>query len=500
VDLDQQAVEVTKLSLLLKVLEGETEQTVGQLQFARERVLPDLGQNIKCGNSLIGPDFYDSPEADKLSDEEFYRVNAFDWEGEFPKVMHAGGFDAVIGNPPYLNLKRGFLSDAEKHYFNQNFTTAAGQYDAFALFIERAISLLVLGGLHSFIVPKPLLASESYEPVRDVLLQHHLVVVADSGAPFEDAAVESTVIVVQKRTSDSHNVRLERVGRNGVVVLGTLPEQHFATVPFKNLSYLLNTSNAGITEKLSRQGTPLRSLTTLFSRGIEAGKKAGAIRTVPYNGCRPLLRGEDVTRYTINYADIYYDPGAADRTEWKDERLYEQPEKLIIRRVANSIIATLDTCSFWTLNTLYTLVPAPRIDSRYLLGCLNSKLLSYYFWVVFLSDDKLFPYVRISQLEQLPICAIDFADRADKVRHDQIAQLVERMLDLQKRLPSARTSNDKTVIQRQIDATDKQIDRLVYDLYGLTEDEVRPYVLIWGETDQTNEIRFKQGARSIPDG
>ena len=86
VDIDPQAVEVTKLSLLLKVLEGENEQTIGkQLSLFQERALPDLGRNIQCGNSLIGPDFYQGKQASFLDMEEQYRINAFDWAKGIPE-------------------------------------------------------------------------------------------------------------------------------------------------------------------------------------------------------------------------------------------------------------------------------------------------------------------------------------------------------------------------------------------------------------------------------
>jgi hypothetical protein len=92
VDIDPQAVEVTKLNLLLKALEGENEQTLeSQLKMFRERALPDLRSNIKCGNSLIGPDFYDGTQLDLLDDQERYRINAFDWEMEFGEIMKMVG-------------------------------------------------------------------------------------------------------------------------------------------------------------------------------------------------------------------------------------------------------------------------------------------------------------------------------------------------------------------------------------------------------------------------
>ncbi len=111
VDIDPQAAEVTKLSLLLKVLEGENEQTISrQLKMFHERALPDLGSNIKCGNSLIGPDFYEGKQLSLLDEEEQMRINVFDWKKEFGEIMDAGGFDAVIGNPPYVRLEERWRS------------------------------------------------------------------------------------------------------------------------------------------------------------------------------------------------------------------------------------------------------------------------------------------------------------------------------------------------------------------------------------------------------
>lgn len=114
VDIDAAAVEVTKLSLLLKVLEGETGE-IAQRDFLkeRERILPDLASNIKCGNSLIGPDFYDAPEMDLLDDEARYRVNVFDWKAAFPEVFKQGGFNCIIGNPPYVLLQADFRDEQQ---------------------------------------------------------------------------------------------------------------------------------------------------------------------------------------------------------------------------------------------------------------------------------------------------------------------------------------------------------------------------------------------------
>ena len=101
VDIDTQAVEVTKLSLLLKVLEGENEQSLAQqMTIWHERALPDLENNIKCGNSLIANDYYNTEQFSIFAVEDKLNVNAFDWNNEFAQVFSEGGFDIVIGNPP----------------------------------------------------------------------------------------------------------------------------------------------------------------------------------------------------------------------------------------------------------------------------------------------------------------------------------------------------------------------------------------------------------------
>ena len=141
VDIDAQAVEVTKLSLLLKVLEEESSQTLAtQLMMFQERALPDLGNNIKCGNSLIGPDFYQGQQLALLDEEEQYRINVFDWMTEFPQIMKAGGFDAVIGNPPYVfgrDWRALGIDDDVKTYLGTRYTSSPYQLDMFSIFMEK---------------------------------------------------------------------------------------------------------------------------------------------------------------------------------------------------------------------------------------------------------------------------------------------------------------------------------------------------------------------------
>ena len=162
VDIDFQAVEVTKLSLLLKVLEGETKETISNLQrFFKERALPDLGENIKCGNSLIGYDYYDDNL--NISEEDAKRINAFDWKTEFPEIFERGGFDAVIGNPPYVRQEG--LGEF-KGYFQKHYKVYHGTADLYAYFVERGVSLLQEGGIFSYIVANKWLRANYGLPLR----------------------------------------------------------------------------------------------------------------------------------------------------------------------------------------------------------------------------------------------------------------------------------------------------------------------------------------------
>ncbi|MBU2605330.1 MAG: N-6 DNA methylase [Alphaproteobacteria bacterium] len=171
VDIDAQAVEVTKLSLLLKVLEGENQQNL-QRDFISEgeRILPDLGRNIKCGNSIIGHDYYDQDDLPEMDFDATARINSFDWESEFPEVFGHGGFDCVLANPPYVDIKDH--PTEETKYFFAKYGCANNRINLFSTFFERSLDLIKGdGGFVSMIVPTSVLAQSSYQPLREYLLQ-----------------------------------------------------------------------------------------------------------------------------------------------------------------------------------------------------------------------------------------------------------------------------------------------------------------------------------------
>ncbi len=239
VDIDAQAVEVTKLSLLLKVLEGETEATLGnQFKLFAERALPDLDANIRCGNSLIGPDFYTSMLVDTLTDAERKRVNAFDWNasqagtlGARPykaagkkKAESSGlvrprsqgfGFDAVIGNPPYIRIQalQEFGPLEVEHYKEAYKSAAKGNYDIYVIFVEKGLALLNKGGRLGYILPHKFMNAQYGAPLRAVLSEAKAVesVVHFGDQQVFDSATTYTCLLFLNK-GGCEKVAVEKVG------------------------------------------------------------------------------------------------------------------------------------------------------------------------------------------------------------------------------------------------------------------------------------------------
>ncbi len=255
VDIDPQAVEVTKLSLLLKVLEGENAETLGKsLRLFHERALPDLGDNIKCGNSLIGPDFYESQQMSLLDDEERYRINAFDWEAEFPEIMKTGGFDAVIGNPPW-----GADLDAnQRTYLMSRFPNVPSKTkDSYFFFITRSIQLLQENGLLGIITPNTWLLINYAKMFRRALLEMRIREISDYGdRVFRKATVESAVLLLEKRSAPNESCRVRRL-RNGELILEhSVTKSNWLNDPSSRIILELSDAVFAVLQRLRSKGEP----------------------------------------------------------------------------------------------------------------------------------------------------------------------------------------------------------------------------------------------------
>lgn len=527
VDIDAQAVEVTKLSLLLKVLEGESDQTLAsQFKLFHERALPDLDSNIKCGNSLVGPDFYDGNL--DLGEDEQRRVNVFDWEAEFPGVFAVGGFDAVIGNPPYVRQE----SLAElKPYLQAHYATSHGVADLYVYFIEKGVSLLKQGGVYGVIVANKWMRAGYGEPLRCWMKRQRIEEIVDfTDMPVFKNATTYTCILQLCKDEPLNAFAATQVRTLDFPSLGEYVGEHSYRVSQSTLDdrgwSLADESTQRLKNKLKSLGIALRDYVNgAICYGIKTGYNEAFVidqatrdQIVAEDSSsaaiiKPFLVGRDIKRYqppaskqyvlfTRRGIDIRKYPAVErhllafkDRltpkpknwkgVQWKGRKpgAYQWHEiqdtvdyylefdkpKILWPGISAEVTAfSIDESGNYGNDNTQMIISG----ERYLLGILNSRLMRFFLTQICDRVQGGFYRLKIAYVQQLPIRPIDFSDPADSARHDKMGVLVESMLVLHQRLAAANTAHDKTLLQRQIGATDKQIDRLVYELYGLTEDEI----------------------------
>ncbi len=470
VDIDTQAVEVTKLSLLLCVLSGETAETVhSSLALFHQRALPSLENNVKCGNSLIGPDFYDKQQMAFFDEDALYRINVFDWKAAFPAVFKgdAPGFDAVIGNPPYLSYsgrQAVELSHPERDYLFSTYENS-GWPTAHSFFLEKGVQSLSARYV-SMIVPDQVGHLAGYEGVREMIATRApLVEVHYWGEKvFANVVTPALTFVADKAHRGPTTIREE----NGTVAQMDVSDG----APWSAIA------NKDFITKVAQRGASLGSL--VADPGVHTGNVSGKIilkRADSTADSVPVLEGKQVTRYACNEPEkvlrLGYKPQEGEYFTVRPKEKYAAAQFVIRQTAAYPIVGPREGATFFRNSLLALYSPSDGRDVRFIVGVLNSALMRYlYTTSVREAQQKAFPQVKVAALRALPVRPIDFDDASDKARHDKVVALVEKMLDLHKRHKAARTPQETNLLAGQIAATDRQIDALVYELYGLTSDEI----------------------------
>ncbi|MBP7070699.1 MAG: Eco57I restriction-modification methylase domain-containing protein [Methanothrix sp.] len=530
VDIDRQAVEVTKLSLLLKVLEGENEETISkQLTLFQERALPDLGENIKCGNSLIGWDILEDNPG--LGQEEIERINPFDWEREFGEVFRRGGFDVVIGNPPYIRME----SFKElKDYLRKEYSVHGSRSDLYAYFVERSHNLLQEDGLFSMILSNKFIKANYGAPLRKFLYSKAAIKEIDDFAGlnvFQGVTVRTVILSTMRTDSEfKRDIRtrylpppdVETFNQliNRSTTISDIIEKESIEIPIGSLEperwLLIDELQQQILEKMNYktypldhfvQGRILWGVKTGLNEAfiIDSDTRLKIVERDPKESeaIKPILFGEDVRRYSLEPGDRYliYTYHGFDISQYPaiEEHLkpykselekratkqawyeHQQPsialvpifesKKIIYPEIARTCQFTMDDNGYFSNNKTFIL----PTDDSFILGILNSKLALFYFSIFCAalegSSDNYLEF-RAQYLRGFPIRVIDPSESNEVSRRDRVVSLVEQMLSLHKQLLLARTPHEQTALERQIEATDRQIDALVYELYGLTEEEI----------------------------
>jgi hypothetical protein len=454
VDINNESVEIAKLSLWLRTAQPN-------------RKLNDLSNNIKCGNSLI-------------DDPEVAGDKAFNWEKEFPQIFAKGGFDVVIGNPPYVQI-----TEYQDYYLENYFTSKCG--DLYAIFYEKGFEILKNNGAFSYITPSLFIKGIRYESLREYLLEYtEILEIDDKGdGVFANVQMPTAIFVAIKNKVENQDWSKYIPGEN-------------------------------ITAKTLLDSKPLEEFTSI-KRGLEIGKN----KVYPFNAeSIKILTGSDVERYNIkSFRSI--NPKTYD--EFKKDNKFFESKRIVIRETGNRITSLIVDEDVQQNRSLYSiLIDKNKFDYEYFLGIINSKLIQFFYKSKFAANTDVFPKIRIAQVKKLPIktankdIQILLVEKVKKMINSlnnfniltkNFIDLIEYKFDIEKLskklqnwyesdfgeflkelkkkkvklslteeaewMQYFKEQKEKAVLLKtQIDTTDKEIDQMVYELYGLTEEEI----------------------------
>ena len=491
IDLDKKAVEIAQLNLLLRLLEGETPET---LSFSKaKKILPMLNDNIKNGNSLID-DISISKDYFKW-EEQFKEIVSYDSSG---KLKEGYGFDIVIGNPPYIRPEKVPKNEREYYLNSKKYDKLFGRFDLYTVFIERALKINKDEGLFSFIIPSSFLNQNYSKVLREWILKEFILrsLVDLSNVKVFDSAEVQTCIPFIKKTRPATNSSIQISKPDKIESMDNLsftavPQKNFLATPQCMIRTDLNDKKSMIINKLSKLDTHFKDIFYTVIGAVPHDSKTGAskdrlIHDKKLNSeYKPYLEGKDVSRYIIKPRGIYlnYQPKMMHRPKFPE--LFEN-EKLIIRNISTKegLLATYDKNNFYTNDTVSLAVSWASLeklnikgeaitkkmvqDSKdykmlYCLALVNSKLINFYFKNVLSSNLHVYP----EAIRNLPI------KKATETEQKPIIGLVENMLSLKKKLDylAGKKTSEALKLEEELSKTDILIDQEVYKLYGITKEE-----------------------------
>lgn len=440
VDLDEKAVELAQLNLLLKVLEGETRET-------RKRILPNLKDNIRNGNSLISDSSYDK---------------AFNWDAQFSNVFKDLGFDIVIGNPPYVDYSK--IKGTEyfnKVYESSNVNGKVVKYNLFQLFIEKSIRLLKEGGMFGFINPNTYLSTENAFALRELILKEtslKKIVDVSHLRVFKDASTYPVITIFKKGLTKNNKLGVAIVEYEKDIIpnlrLNDIEQDQFKQDNGLNFMISSTSKNKEIISKLESYGK-LRDYQEIFVWGSSITGFATHKAKDKSNDKKfsPMIQTRDIKRYHLNWKKEYIE------NKIYSDKLKElfKKRKIVIARVTKGVQATIDDEGYY-VGKSSILIPKDEKLFEVILAIINSKLIDYYYKMKFETTHMAGGYIRydIPYLKLLPIKI------PDEKQSKRIKELVERIIKFNK---EGRSEQD-------IQNVDYEINQEVYKLYGLTKEEI----------------------------
>lgn len=390
--------------------------------------------------------------------------NAFEWRFEFPEVLDEKGgfmgFDVVIGNPPYV-FTRGNEFDSIKNLIWENYKFNSGKINLYSVFLELSLyKILKPNAILSFITPETFIRTSTYREIRKHILEESKIeeIIVYGIGVFDDVTAETITFVIKNQVPESsHLINVKKQDILNPVFENKILQSNFLSTPENRIIYDSNDEFNSIFEKIKQNTKPLGEIVDV-KNGIatKSGKNQFISKVVENENYKKLLEAPEIYRFGYTWKGNYinYDKEALHRPR-KEETFLS--EKILIQRVNSRLICCIDKEQFYTFNSINNLV---LIDEKYpleyLLSILNSNLMDFYYKKQFSLEASFTITVTKESLDVLPIKEI-----SKKEQHPFI-KLVDKILSLKKQNPEADTSD-----------LEAEIDKMVYELYGLSEEEVR---------------------------
>ena len=405
-------------------------------------------------------------EIKEIKNNKIYE-NAFEWRFEFPEVLDNEGsyigFDLVIGNPPYKMIQPNNTSKQEIKYMSDSYPCADFKIDLFHLFFQKAYFLLKPACRLCFIAPSSLLNNVYVEGLREFMVSNFKIekLVVAKEKVFDDADVHTAIYFLNRSNGENGDavvkttISLENV-ITGIENYNQIEQKDFSNLPGKVWNLLIDENNIGTIQKIAR--FKLLGDSASINRGLITGDRERYFSDIKINDTYvKILTGADIGRYFYHYPKEYvlFDRPKTSGGCW-DREVHFAPFKLCIRQIGTEPTATLIEKPFAVTGNIFTVVHPDKSFLKFCLALINSKLIKYY-WQIMFSDFKTsFPQVTIFSLNQIPIPEIanekqmPFISLVDKISKAKSISFEEDTLEME-----------------------IAIDELVYQLYGLTEEEIK---------------------------
>jgi type I restriction-modification system DNA methylase subunit len=473
VDIDAQAVEVTKLSLLLKVLEGES-----QLMLFHERALPDLDTNIKRGNSLLEPDFGQLNLGGDLDVDDEVRLAPFSYSAEFKRVFERKnpGFDAVIGNPPYVLLQ--WLDDPEvESYLEAKYESARYKINTYQVFTERAVQLLRPGGMFGFITPSSYLRNKYAQGLREFVLRtSSLEAIRVFRYPVFKRVSEDTCITLLRKVvpAAKHEVAIVfSDGPEDVEAEHSIPQELWAKNPQREFGVSGDQASAELASRMDHDSVRLGDFGTAYF-GIQTFSRDTYVSSVPRTArYRAVIDGGNIEAYFVKppTESVDFRPSAIKSGGNAD--VYLEP-RIGVRQIGETPVAALLPSGILTLNTVYNIyfTKPTSYDLKFVLAVICSAPLRWYWRQANFDQKRTFPKIKKEALLGIPIPRVDFSVKSQAADHDHVVKLVDDVMATKTKISTSRVGSATEALSRRVASLQLQIDQVLAKLWDLSPDQL----------------------------